>query len=96
VAAGEIGKLSGSSVEVAENAGSMLSKLVPDIQKTSELVQEITASSKEQAEGANQINSSIQQLNSVIQQNAGSAEEMASTAQELSSQADQLLETVGR
>jgi methyl-accepting chemotaxis protein len=95
VAAGEIGKLSGSSVDVAERAGAMLNKLVPDIQKTSELVQEISASSKEQASGADQINSSIQQLNSVIQQNAGSAEEMASTAQELSSQADQLLETVG-
>jgi methyl-accepting chemotaxis protein len=95
VAAGEIGTLSGSSVDVAENAGAMLSRLVPDIQKTSELVQEISASSKEQASGADQINSSIQQLNSVIQQNAGLAEEMASTAQELSSQADQLLETVG-
>jgi methyl-accepting chemotaxis protein len=95
VAAGEIGTLSGSSVGVAENAGAMLSKLVPDIQRTSELVQEISASSKEQAEGADQINSSIQQLNKVIQQNAGSAEEMASTAQELSSQAEQLLETVG-
>ena len=95
VAAGEIGTLSGSSVDVAENAGAMLSKLVPDIQRTSELVQEITASSKEQAEGADQINSSIQQLNKVIQQNAGAAEEMASTAQELSSQAEQLLETVG-
>jgi methyl-accepting chemotaxis protein len=94
-AAGEISKLSGSSVDVAENAGAMLSRLVPDIQKTSELVQEISASSKEQALGADQINNSIQQLNKVIQQNAGSAEEMASTAQELSSQADQLLETVG-
>ncbi len=48
-AAGEISKLSMSSVEVAERAGSMLTKLVPDIQKTSELVQEISASSKEQA-----------------------------------------------
>jgi methyl-accepting chemotaxis protein len=95
VAAGEISRLSNSSVGVAERAGSMLTKLVPDIQKTAELVQEISASSKEQASGADQINSSIQQLNKVIQQNAGAAEEMASTAQELSSQADQLLDTVG-
>jgi methyl-accepting chemotaxis protein len=95
VAAAEISRLSNSSVGVAERAGSMLTKLVPDIQKTAELVQEISASSKEQASGADQINSSIQQLNKVIQQNAGAAEEMASTAQELSSQADQLLETVG-
>jgi methyl-accepting chemotaxis protein len=68
---------------VAELAGAMLAKLVPDIQKTSELVQEISASSKEQASGADQINGAIQQLNKVVQQNAGSAEEMASMAQEL-------------
>jgi len=93
-AAGEISRLSTSSVEVAERAGSMLTKLVPDIQKTSELVQEISASSKEQAGGADQINSAIQQLNQVIQQNAGAAEEMASTAEELSSQAEQLQGTI--
>jgi len=67
---------------------------VPDIQKTAELVQEITAASKEQAGGADQINSSIQQLNQVVQQNAGAAEEMSSTAEELSSQASQLMETI--
>jgi len=93
-AAGEISRLSKSSVEVAEKAGAMLTKLVPDIQKTSELVQEISASSKEQAGGADQINSAIQQLNQVIQQNAGAAEEMASTAEELSSQAEQLQGTI--
>ncbi len=93
-AAGEIGKLSVSSVEVAEHAGSMLSKLVPDIQKTAELVQEISASSREQSSGAGQINGAIQQLNTVIQQNAGAAEEIASTAEELSTQAEQLRETV--
>ncbi|MDA8098092.1 MAG: methyl-accepting chemotaxis protein [Nitrospiraceae bacterium] len=93
-AAAEISQLSGSSVEVAERAGSMLGKLVPDIQKTAELVQEISASSKEQASGADQINGAIQQLNQVVQQNAGAAEEMASTAEELSSQADQLQTTV--
>jgi methyl-accepting chemotaxis protein len=94
VAAAEISQLSGTSVEVAERAGGMLAKLVPDIQKTSELVQEISAASKEQAGGADQINGAIQQLNQVVQQNAGSAEEMSSTAEELSSQADQLQSTV--
>ena len=93
-AAGEISKLSASSVEVAERAGQMLARLVPDIQKTAELVQEISAASKEQTTGADQINNSIQQLNQVIQQNAGSAEEMASTSEELSSQAEQLQGTV--
>jgi methyl-accepting chemotaxis protein len=94
LAAGEISKLSTSSVEVAEKAGQMLAKLVPDIQKTAELVQEISAASKEQTSGSDQINSAIQQLNQVIQQNAGSAEEMSSTAEELSSQAQQLQSTI--
>jgi methyl-accepting chemotaxis protein len=94
VAAAEISNLSRTSVEVAEAAGAMLGNLVPDIQKTSELVQEITASSREQATGAEQINASIQQLNQVIQQNAGSAEEMASMAAEMSSQAGRLIEAI--
>ncbi len=93
-AAGEISQLSATSVEVAERAGAMLTKLVPDIQKTSELVQEISASSKEQTGGADQINGAIQQLNQVIQQNAGAAEEMSSTAEELNSQAEQLQDTI--
>jgi methyl-accepting chemotaxis protein len=94
-AAGEISQLSTTSVEVAEKAGQMLAKLVPDIQKTAELVQEISAASKEQTSGADQINSAIQQLNQVIQQNAGAAEEMSSTAEELSSQSEQLRGTIG-
>ena len=94
VAAREISTLSGSSVEIAVRAGTMLARLVPDIQKTSELVQEISAASKEQASGTDQINSAIQQLNHVVQQNAEAAEEMSSTAEELSSQADQLQNTI--
>ncbi len=93
-AAGEISKLSASSVDVAERAGHMLEKLVPDIQKTSELVQEISAASKEQAGGADQINGAIQELNQVIQQNACAAEEMTATAEELSSQAEQLQQAI--
>ncbi|MBF0279435.1 MAG: HAMP domain-containing protein, partial [SAR324 cluster bacterium] len=93
-AAGEITGLAGSSVEVAEKAGSMLEMLVPDIQKTAELVQEISASSNEQNTGADQINKAIQQLDQVIQQNAGAAEEMSSTAEELYAQAEQLQETI--
>ncbi len=93
-AAGEISELSASSVDVAEKAGGMLGKLVPDIKKTSELVQEITASSNEQNTGAEQINKAIQQLDSVIQQNASATEEMASTSEELSSQAQQLQDTI--
>ena len=93
-AAGEINELSTSSVEVAEKAGNLLEVIVPNIQKTAELVQEISAASKEQDVGADQINRSIQQLDSVIQQNASASEEMAATAEELSSQSDQLAEMI--
>jgi len=93
-AAAEISELSSSSVEVAEKAGSMLDEMVPDIQRTAELVQEISASSKEQDTGADQINKAIQQLDSVIQQNASASEEMASTSEELSSQAEQLQDSI--
>ncbi|MDP2690320.1 MAG: methyl-accepting chemotaxis protein, partial [Deltaproteobacteria bacterium] len=93
-AAGEISDLSSSSVQIAEKAGEMLSKLVPDIQKTSELVQEITAASGEQNSGADQINRALQQLDQVIQQNASGAEELASTSEELSSQAENLQRTI--
>ena len=93
-AASEISKLSLSSVNVAERAGQMLNQLVPDIQKTAELVQEISTSSREQDAGASQINKAIQQLDQVIQQNAGAAEEMSSTAEQLSSQAEQLQSTI--
>jgi methyl-accepting chemotaxis protein len=94
LAAAEIGKLSTTSVQVAERAGSMLARIVPDIQKTAELVQEISAACREQDQGAEQINKAIQQLDQVIQQNAMASEEMASTSEELSSQADQLQQIV--
>ena len=93
-AAGEISSLSTRSVAIAEQAGEMLVKMVPDIQRTAELVQEITASSKEQDAGAEQINKAIQQLDQVIQQNASASEEMASTSEELSSQAEQLQHSI--
>ncbi|MBF0501737.1 MAG: methyl-accepting chemotaxis protein [Candidatus Riflebacteria bacterium] len=95
LAAGEIRKLSASSVEVAGKAGEMLAKIVPDIQKTAELIQEISAACKEQNTGAEQINKAIQQLDQVIQQNAGAAEELASTSEEMTSQAEQLKNIIG-
>ncbi|MDA8165997.1 MAG: CHASE3 domain-containing protein, partial [Desulfobacteraceae bacterium] len=93
-AAAEINELSGSSMEVAERAGRMLEKMVPDIQKTAALVQEISAASKEQSSGTAQITQAIQQLDAVIQQNAGASEEMSATAEELSSQAEKLQESI--
>jgi len=90
----EIEDLSRSSVAIAESAGTMLQQLVPDIQKTADLVTEINAASAEQSSGTAQINQAVQQLNSVVQQNASSAEELAATAQELASQSTRMREAV--
>ncbi len=90
VAAQEIGELAGGSVEKAEQAGRLLDQIVPAINKTSDLVQEIAAASEEQSSGAEQINTAMNQLNSITQQNASSTEELAATAEEMSSQAEQL------
>lgn len=90
LAAAEINQLTTGGVAVAEGAGEMLGRLVPDIRKTAELVQEINAASSEQSVGAGQVNKAIQQLDQVIQQNASAAEELASTAEELAGQAEQL------
>ena len=89
-AAAEISTLSGDTVKAAQSAGDMLSKLVPDIQRTAELVEEISAGSREQNAGAAQINTAIQQLDKVTQQNTSAAEEMSATSEELASQAEQL------
>jgi len=93
-AAADIDQLSKSSVEIAEKSGKLLGEIVPDIQKTAKLVQEISAASNEQNSGANQVNSAIQQLNQITQQNAASSEEMATSSEELSSQAEQLMEII--
>ncbi|MBF0152554.1 MAG: methyl-accepting chemotaxis protein [Magnetococcales bacterium] len=93
-AAGEIGHLSASSVEVAERAGAIIGKLVSDIQRTAQLVQEIAAASQEQSQGAGQINAAIGQLDQVIQQNAAASEEMAATAEEMHSQSQHLSQAI--
>ena len=93
-AANEIDEKSKSGVEISEKAGQQLEEIVPEIEKTSRLVQEITAASNEMNSGAEQVNNAIQQLNQVTQQNAASSEELATSAEELSSQADQLKQLI--
>ena len=90
VAAGEITTLSQTSVAVAERAGAVIKAIVPDIQKTAELVQEIAVGSREQTSGVEQINKALSQLDQVIQQNAAAAEELASMSEELTGQAESM------
>ncbi|MGN7613521.1 HAMP domain-containing methyl-accepting chemotaxis protein [Magnetococcales bacterium HHB-1] len=94
-AANEISQLSSSSVEISEKAGEAIRTLVPDIQHTAELVEEIATATQEQNQGTGQINTALQGLDRVIQQSAGSSERMAATAVELSEQAASLHQTIG-
>ena len=86
-----ISEISTNSVDLADAAGKSLQIIVPGIEKTADLVREISASSKEQDDGAGQIARSIQELDSTIQRNASASEEMAATSEELSQQAEQLM-----
>jgi methyl-accepting chemotaxis protein len=94
IAADEIVSLSAKSVNVTESASKLMGNLIPEIEKTAKLVQEIAAASMEQSTGADQVNSAIQQLNQVTQQNAAASEEMATSSEELSSQAEQLKDII--
>ena len=90
LAAQEIGEVAKDSVGLAERAGKLLEEIVPGINKTADLVQEITAASLEQTTGVGQVNTAMEQLNQLTQQNASSSEELAATAEEMSGQAGQL------
>ncbi len=93
-AAAEISGMSSDTVGAATQAGEMLTKLVPDIRRTAELVAEISAACREQDIGAVQINEAIQQLDKVTQQNASASEQISSTSEELASQAEELQESI--
>ncbi len=92
-AAGEISVLSKKSVDIAEKAGTLLENMVPDIQKTADLVQEISGATREQDSGAQQINIAITQLDNVIQQNASVSEELSATSEEISTRANLVSDT---
>jgi methyl-accepting chemotaxis protein len=89
-AAAEISAVSTDTVKAASEAGEMLTRLVPDIRRTAELISEISAACREQDIGASQINEAIQQLDKVTQQNAGASEQISTTSEELAAQAEEL------
>jgi PAS domain S-box-containing protein len=92
--ANEIGSLAGGSVQIAETAGKLIEEIVPAINKTADLVQEIAAASQEQSSGVNEVNKAMGQLDQVSQQSASASEELAAIAEELKSQAQQLLSSI--
>ena len=93
-AAVEIIELSKNTIREAENSGHLLDELAPDVQKSFNLVREISSSSAEQRSGAEQINVALAQLNQVTQQNASSSEELASASTNFNNQSAKLKETV--
>jgi methyl-accepting chemotaxis protein len=94
LAADEINVLARNSVKVTEESTLLLNQIIPEIQNTAKLVQEITAASLEQSTGADQVNNAIQMLNRVTQQNAAASEELATSAEEMTSQAEQLRDLI--
>src|SRR6201995_1451174 len=90
IAAQEISTVASGSVELAEKAGQLLGQIVPSIKRTSDLVQEISAASQEQATGVSQINTAVTQLSQTTQQNAAASEQLAATAQSMGAQAEAL------
>lgn len=94
IAAEEIISLAKVSLKATEDSGRLMFKIIPNIETTAKLIEEITASSIEQNNGANQVNSAIQQLNNVTQQNAVTSEHLSSKAEALLNQADKLNEMI--
>jgi len=93
-AANEIDEISVASVLIAEESGSLLTNIIPQIEETLELIQTIAAASLEQNSGASQIKDAIYQLSQVTQQNSAVSEQFASSAEELNSQAENLKNTI--
>jgi len=89
-AAKEINDLSIANIEIAEQTDGLLTEMVAGIQKTAQLVEEISASATEQSNGVSQVNDTIQQLDLVIRKNADLSEDMALSSQEFSSLAKNL------
>ena len=94
VAAAEISELSTKSVRIAENTGALIDKMIPDITKTAELVQEIAAAAREEDVGARQINKAIVELDTIVQRSATTSEEFTSVAAELAAQSESLVTTL--
>ena len=93
-AAAEINELSRRSTEVASIAGRKIAELVPDVKRTAELIQEITAASAEQSSGTDQIARGVTQMDGVVQKNASSSDELAATSRELADQARNLVSSI--
>lgn len=94
IAADEIDEISVNTVSVSKESGLLLSEIIPEIQKTAALIQEIAAASSEQDAGAQQVNMAILQLSNITQQNSAASEQLAASARNLEELSYQLKETI--
>ena len=94
LAANEITTISLNSVLITEESDKLINALIPEIEKTANLVQEIESASNQQSAGVEQVGNAINDLNQVIQQNAAASEELATSSEELASQAEWLKESI--
>ncbi|NDY95866.1 methyl-accepting chemotaxis protein [Wenzhouxiangella limi] len=91
----DIGNVAVQSVKKAEQAGTTITAILPEIEKTSSLIAEIEAASAEQDNGARQISGAMQQLSTVTQQSASASEELAATAEQMAAQSKELQQIAG-
>jgi methyl-accepting chemotaxis protein len=94
-AAEDIGQLSSQGLGLSQLADGHLDTAVPKIEKTTQLVQQITAASMEQEAGTQQINNAINELNHQTQTYANLADELVSTSEELKDQSKSLIKSAG-
>lgn len=103
VAAKDITALIMDSVKKSENGTELVKKtkevfsdVVTQVQKVTDLVNEIATASEDQTNGIEQVNKAIQQMNQVVQQNAANSEETAASSEELATQAQALNHLVNK
>jgi methyl-accepting chemotaxis protein len=84
---GTVKKINNGS-SVAQKTNSEFAEVAAIVTKASELAGAIAASSREQAQGIENLNGAVQKMDAVVQQNAASAEGNASMSQEIGAQFD--------
>jgi methyl-accepting chemotaxis protein len=74
----------------AEASNQSLQSILTDVDKVVGLINEISASSREQARGIAQMSQAMTSIDQIVQQNSANSEESASSSQQLMSQADEM------
>jgi methyl-accepting chemotaxis protein len=94
LAASDIDKVSSEGIKIANHAGELLSNIVPEIENTAVLIQNISNSAIQENSQIHQINQTMNVFNQVVQENAAAAEEMSASSEELTMQAEKLRDIV--